>query len=83
MDNLEKAFGIQSAQRHKDNATSVHIMVKKMEQSAYYNPVLLYKSQIEPPLSNCLRLSMNEFMLVLQTELQYCKNCLVNLTIKK
>ena len=46
------------------------IMVKEMEQSTYYNPVLLYKSQTEPPHSSCLGLSKNDFMLVLQTELQ-------------
>ncbi len=68
--NIEKAFGIQSAQRHNDDATSVYLLVKEMEQNTQYNPILLYKQQSATPQGKFVKLYSNDFILVLQTELQ-------------
>lgn len=68
--NIEKAFGIQSVQRHKDDATSVHVLLREMEKNAQYNPIILYKQQSKPPHAKCFTLSANDFILVLQTEFQ-------------
>ena len=70
LNNIEKAFGIRSVQRHQDDATSVHLIVKEMEQTSTYNPILLYKPQSEVPQGKCSTLSLKDFALVLQTEMQ-------------
>ena len=68
--NIKNAFGIQSVQRHRDDATSIQVWVQEMQQSTKHNPVLLYKAQCEIPQNQCHRMSTNDFVLVLQTEIQ-------------
>ncbi len=45
-------------------------MVQEMTRTMKYNPVLLYKAQSELPQGKCSRLSVNDFLLVLQTDVQ-------------
>ena len=46
--NIERAFGLRRAERHKDDATSVAVWVQDMMKSES-NPVLLYKLQRSEP----------------------------------
>ena len=67
--NIQQAYGIQEAQYHKDDATSVNVWVDAMKSNSP-NPVLLYKQQGEPHSVGCKSLELNNFILVLQTPLQ-------------
>lgn len=67
--NIERSFGLKTAQKHRDDATSVHFWVQEMENSET-NPVLLYKPQDHDSLADCPSLNREDFMLVLQTPLQ-------------
>ena len=42
--NIERTYGLQGAQKHKDDATSVGIWVEQMKEIDG-NPVILYKPQ--------------------------------------
>ena len=43
--NIERAFSLRSIEKHKDDATSVGILVEELNQSDKEFPVLLYKQQ--------------------------------------
>ena len=40
--NIERAFGLRGSERHKDDATSVHMWVQEMTEKGNDNPVLIY-----------------------------------------
>ena len=67
--NIERAFSLRSIEKHKDDATSVAILVEELNQSDKESPVLLYKQQ-----GKCLQehkfLNKSDFVLVLQTPYQ-------------
>ena len=67
--NIERAFGLRRAERHKDDATSVAVWVQDMMKSES-NPVLLYKPQGSQPSQETPSLEENDFILALQTPLQ-------------
>ena len=67
--NIQRAYGLRVAQRHKDDATSVMTWVHSMQQQKY-NPFLLYNPQGANPTQECPSLGVNDFMLVLQNSLQ-------------
>ena len=67
--NIEKAFGLRRAERHKDDATSVATWVQEMMNSDS-NPVLLYKPQGSKPTQETPSLNDDDFILALQTPLQ-------------
>ena len=54
--NIEKSYCLKGAQKHKDDATSVHLSVKEMESLNNKSPVVLYKRQgaIQPNKCNDL-----------------------------
>ena len=68
--NIERSYGLQGIERHKDDATSVSIWVQEMAVNGENNPVLLYKQQGEPQPKNCDNLDDEDFALVLQTPTQ-------------
>ena len=57
--NIERTYGLQGAQRHRDDATSVRIWVDEMKASDC-NPVLLYKPQGVSQPDTCDNLSDND-----------------------
>ena len=67
--NIERAFSLRSIEKHKDDATSVAILMEELNQSDKESPVLLYKQQ-----GKCLQehkfLNKSDFVLVLQTPYQ-------------
>ena len=67
--NIERAFSLRSIEKHKDDATSVAILVEELNQSDKESPVLLYKQQ-----GKCLQehkfLNKSDFVLILQTPYQ-------------
>lgn len=67
--NIERTYGLQSAQRHKDDATSVRLWVEEMRESPE-NPVLLYKAQGATQPDICENLREKDFVLAIQTPLQ-------------
>jgi len=67
--NIERAFGLRRAERHKDDATSVAVWVQDMMNSDS-NPVLLYKPQGSQPSQETPSLEQSDFILALQTPLQ-------------
>lgn len=67
--NIERAFGLRTDQKHKDDATSVHFWVQEMKKSEN-NPVLLSKPQDHDAFADCPSLSREDFILVIQTSLQ-------------
>ena len=75
--NIERTYGLKGIQRHKDDATSVHLWVEEMK-ACDVNPVILYKAQGEPQPETCDNLSKNDFLLAIQTPLQ--KEMMVNFT---
>ena len=68
--NIERSFGLQTAQKHKTDAISVDIWDREMRNSLETNPVLLYKPQDSEPNSKCPSLKMQDFILVVQTPMQ-------------
>ena len=69
INNNERTYGLKGAQRHRDDATSVHIWVEEMR-SSDCNPVILYKPQGTLQSNICKHLSENDFVLAIQTPLQ-------------
>ena len=67
--NIERTYGLQGAQRHKDDATSVRIWVEEMK-ATDANPVILYKPQGDRQPHNCNNLSDRDFVIAIQTPLQ-------------
>ena len=67
--NIERAFGLRTAQKHKDDATSVALWVREME-DCKVNPVLLYKPQDQDTTPDCPSLKREDFLLALQTPMQ-------------
>ena len=67
--NIERAYGLKGAQRHKDDATSVDIWVQEMKSSTA-NPVILYKPQGQQQTDECQYLREKDFVLAIQTPLQ-------------
>lgn len=67
--NIERAYGLKGAQRHKDDATSVDIWVEEMKSSTA-NPVILYKPQGQQQTDECQYLGEKDFVLAIQTPLQ-------------
>ena len=67
--NIERTYNLRGAQRHSDDATSVHLWVEEMKTHTD-NPVLLYKRQGEKQPDNCDNLSDNDFVIAIQTKLQ-------------
>ena len=43
--NIERSFGIRQEHRHTDDATSVYLWVKEMEEKGESNPVLFSKER--------------------------------------
>ena len=70
INNIEKSYGLKGAQKHKDDATSVHLWVKEMESLKNNSPVILYKPQgaIQP--NDCNDVCVEDFVLGIQTPLQ-------------
>lgn len=67
--NIQRAYGLQEAQYHKDDAISVMAWVDAMNKNTP-SPVLLHKQQGQVPNSDCPSLEVSDFMLVLQTPFQ-------------
>ena len=67
--NIERTYGLQGAQRHKDDATSVCLWVEEMKKSKD-NPVIIYKPQGMKQPENCDNLSEKDFVIGIQTPLQ-------------
>lgn len=67
--NIETAYCLRGLQRHKDDATSIHLWVEEMK-TLEDNPVLLYKAQGQENTQGCDSLSPKDFILALQTPLQ-------------
>ena len=68
--NIERSFGLRTAQKHENDAMSVDIWVHDMFKHSEKNPVLVYKPQGCAAVSNCPSLKKDDFMLALQTPLQ-------------
>ena len=64
-----RTYGLQGAQRHKDDATSVCLWVEEMKKSKD-NPVIIYKPQVMKQPENCDNLSEKDFVIGIQTPLQ-------------
>ena len=43
--NIERSFGLRRAEKHKDDALSVHLWVEEVRNQGQNNPVLFYKPQ--------------------------------------
>ena len=67
--NIKKQYNIEGIRRHPNDLISVAEIVNEME-DLYYNPVILFKQQGEPPNNCCMDLAKEDFLLVLQTEFQ-------------
>ena len=67
--NIERTYGLKGIQRHKDDATSVHLWIEEMKHDDD-NPVILYKPQGMQQPDTCQNLSSKDFILVIQTPLQ-------------
>lgn len=67
--NIERTYGLQGAQRHKDDATSVGIWVQEMK-GTDCNPVIIYKPQGVRQPESCDNLSDKDFVIGIQTPLQ-------------
>ena len=67
--NIERTYGLQGAQKHTDDATSVGIWVEEMK-ATDCNPVILYKQQGAKQPTDCDNLSDKDFVIALQTPLQ-------------
>ena len=67
--NIERAFLLRSTEKHTDDATSVAILIKELNEADKESPVLFYKQQ-----GKCLNdhqfLDKHDFVLVLQTPYQ-------------
>lgn len=67
--NIERTYGLQGAQKHKYDATSVGIWVEQMKEIDG-NPVILYKPQGLKQPQECDNLSDRDFVIAIQTPLQ-------------
>ena len=67
--NIKKQYNIEGIRRHPNDLISVVAIVNEME-DLYYNPVVLFKQQGEPPNNCCTNLEKEDFLLVVQTEFQ-------------
>ena len=67
--NIERAFLLRSTEKHTDDATSVAILIKELNEADKESPVLFYKQQ-----GKCINdhqfLDKHDFVLVLQTPYQ-------------
>ena len=68
--NIEREFGLKSVEKHSDDATSVLLWIEEMKTMGIDNPVLLYKQQGEQPSMGCNYLEVDDFVLIIQTQLQ-------------
>ena len=67
--NIERTYGLQGAQRHKDDATSVRLWVEEMKKSQD-NPVIIYKPQGMKQSEDCDNIGEKDFVIGIQTPLQ-------------
>ena len=67
--NIKKQYNIEGIRRYPNDLISVAEIVNEME-DLYYNPVILFKQQGEPPSNCCTDSAKENFLLVLQTEFQ-------------
>ena len=74
--NIQRAYGLRSVEKHNDDALSVSAWVEEFMTKGEENPFLLYKPQGQPSSNNCLELSSDDFILIIQTPLQ--EKCLKN-----
>ena len=67
-------------EKHNDDALSVSAWVEEFMTKGEENPFLLYKPQGQPSSNNCLELSSDDFILIIQTPLQreVFKKCATN-----
>ena len=68
--NIEREFGLKCVEKHSDDATSLLLWVEEMKSRGSDNPVLVYKRQGEQPPMGCDYLEIDDFVLIIQTELQ-------------
>lgn len=70
INNIEKTYGLKGAEKHKDDATSVHLWVEEMRAMGDRSPVILYKPQGAEQPSTYDNMHDKDFILALQTPLQ-------------
>ena len=67
--NIQRAYNIEGIQKHKNGQTSVRAWVNEMS-ALPYNPVLLFKGQGEEQGATMDNLTVDDFLLGIQTEFQ-------------
>ena len=67
--NIESCFGLNTVEKHRNDAVSVQLWVEELKMKDF-NPVLLYKPQGDPQSTHCKGLDDQDFILVIQTPLQ-------------
>ena len=69
MRNIQHCYNIEGISRHANDLTSVCSWVEELS-SLPYNPVLVFKPQGTPQLPSMENISVNNFVLGIQTEFQ-------------
>ena len=75
LNNIKKQYDIEGIQRHQNDLVSVSTWVEEIE-GLEYNLVFIFKQQGDQANETCSNLEINDFLLVIQTEVQRVMLCL-------